>query len=163
MPRFQILGSLALTALSAVIAATPVHASTNPADFSQIDTNADGLINFSEFAAFSESHGQSRTQAAQIFIDLANGDVLISKKEYVSGDRVSDRPTWERGYALPALETDVELVEPALMGTGPFGSVPAQGQIIEVTPNEEVAGEVIRTFEDERQNGDIILSSNDYR
>jgi hypothetical protein len=163
MPRFQIISGLALTALSTMILTLPAHASTNPADFSQIDTNADGLINFSEFATFSEAHGQTRTQAAQVFIDLANGDVLISKNEYVSGVRVSERPIGNRSYVLPALETDVEIVEPAPLGTGPYGPVPAQGQIIEITPNEEVAGEVIHTFEDERQDGRILMSSNDYR
>jgi hypothetical protein len=154
MPRFQILNMLALSVVTALCIAAPATASTSPNDFNKIDTNSDGEINFSEFAAFSESNGQTRTQAAQIFIDLANGDVLISKKEYLYGARVSESPTWERGYALPALESEVEIVEPSDAVT--YQPVPAQGQIIEITPNEEVAGEVIRTFEDERQGGDVI-------
>lgn len=149
MPRFH---TLALATVTALIVAIPAHASSAPGNFNQIDTNADGVINFSEFTTFSEANGQTRTQAAQIFIDLANGDVLISKKEYLYGVSVADSPTWERGYALPDLEDNIKPVEPAVIETTTYEPVPA----IEITPNEEVAGEVIHTFEDELQKGDIL-------
>ncbi|MGJ8559094.1 MAG: hypothetical protein ACSHX3_02545 [Litorimonas sp.] len=149
MPRFH---TLALATATALIVAIPVHASSAPSNFNQIDTNADGVINFSEFTTFSEANGQTRTQAAQIFIDLANGDVLISKKEYLYGVSVADSPTWERGYALPDLEDDIESVEPAAIETTSYEPVPA----IEITPNEEVAGEVIYIFEDEPPEGNLL-------
>lgn len=156
MSRFKTLDALALAAVTVLIVTLPAHASAKPSNFNQIDTNADGVINFSEFTTFSEANGQTRTQAAQIFIGLANGDVLISKKEYLYSVSVSESPTWERGYALPALETQIESVEPAPLEIDTYEMVPPQGQIIEITPNEEVAGEVIRSFEGERQDGDII-------
>lgn len=156
MPRFETQTAFALTALITLIVALPAYANSKLGDYNQIDTNADGVINFSEFTTFSEANGQTRTQAAQTFIDLANGDVLISKKEYLYGVSVLESPTWERGYALPALETQIEPVEPAPLETKTYEAVPIQGQIIGITPNEEVAGEVTRAFEAERQDGDII-------
>lgn len=138
MPQFQTLNTIALAAVTALIVALPAQATTVSASFAQLDTNVDAVIDFAEFSAFAKSQGQTRTQAAQTFIKLANGDVLITKTEYLYGVSVEQSPTWKRGYTLPDLEDEVEAVE----------TLTLQGKIIEITPNEEVAGEVIRAFED---------------
>lgn len=142
MPRFRSINASVLTNLTVLIATLPAYANIDPADFSQLDTNVDAVIDFAEFSAFAKSQGQTRTQAAQTFISLTNGDALITEKEYRLGADLLDNPAQARSYALPTLEGEVETVD----------TVTLQGQIIEVTPNEEIAGEVIRAFEDDRQN-----------
>lgn len=150
MPRTQYLPALlSATAFCAALSpalptfAANTVATTPPTDFTQIDTNADGVINFSEFAAFAASQDITRTQAAQTFIDLANGDVLITKSEYMLGVRVSESSTWKQGYDPAAISTQDALTETEDEPT------PVRGRILDITPNEEVAGEVIRSFEDD--------------
>lgn len=136
-PYFRtVVSAAAFCAALTVTAAMPAFATPTPADFTQIDTNADDVINFSEFAAFAATQDITRTQAAQTFIDLANGDVLITQSEYMLGVRVTEGPTWEQGYN-PA---------PVLADDAP---TPVRDRILDITPNEEVAGEVIRRFEDD--------------
>lgn len=146
VPRLQTLEALSLAAVMALIIALPARAQTLPDDFDQLDVNADAIVEFSEFAAFAERQGQTRTQAAQSFIALTHGDAVITKADFLFAAQVQTSPTWERGYSLPLLEGDIEEVE----------TVTLQGRIIDNTPNEEVAGEVIRTFEDGRLDDDIL-------
>lgn len=146
MPRIQIITTFALTTVTALMCALPVPANTGAEDFNQLDTNADAVINFAEFSAFAATQGQTRTRAAQTFIDLANGDMLITKVEYLFGVSVTESPTWTRGYALPELTTDVETIE----------TVTLDGQTIEITPNEEIASEAIRPFEGGRLEDDLL-------
>jgi len=146
VPRSQTFEALSLAAVMALIVALPVHAQTWPDNFSQLDTNADAVIEFSEFAAFATQQGQTRTQAAQSFIAMTHGDAVITKADFLFAVRVETSPTWERGYSLPGLDGDIEDVE----------TVTLQGRIIDITPNEEVAGEVIHSFEDNRLDDDIL-------
>jgi hypothetical protein len=146
VPRPQTLEAFSLAAVMALIIALPTRAQTLPDDFNQLDVNADAIVELSEFAAFAERQGQTKTQAAQSFIALTHGDTVMTKADYLLGVRVETSATWERGYSLPLLDGEIEEVE----------TVTLQGRIIDITPNEEVAGEVIRSFEDNRLDDDIL-------
>lgn len=154
MLRCHIRSVIAVAATIVLIAPVEAYATSNadenqsPAAFSQIDTNADDVITFSEFAAFAATQGQPRAQAAQTFLDLANGNVLITLPEYRSGVTASDSPQ--------PIGTDIDTDEMHPTETDPYSPRALYGRILSVTPNEEVAGEVIRAFEAERWDEDSV-------
>lgn len=154
MVHFKIMAGLMLAALATLIITGSAQANTYLGDFNDMDTNADGGIDFPEFAAVLCAQGQTQTQAAQVFIRLSDGDALISKREYLYNIRVSETPSAQHGYHVSALktpqDTNIDRAVPIK------GQIIGQGQIIEITPNEEVAGEVVHAFEAERQDDDII-------
>lgn len=147
MPRFYKRPAAALAGAALMI--IPIAACA-AADFDQIDTNANGVINFSEFAAFAITQDQSPSQAAQTFINLAQDDVLITRSEYRQGVRLFGHPRWDQDVAMTPLTPDVETMfdVPAL----PFG------RVVNITPNEEVAGEVIHAFEAEYWDDDVMAT-----
>lgn len=112
-----------------------------PDRFDTLDTDANGAVNFAEFSAFAKTQGVPRTRAAQSFIRLASGDSLISQADFLYGVDVQESPNWARGYDT-------------VSGFDLSGDY--YGEIIDITPNEEVAGEVIRTFEFEVEANEIL-------
>ena len=52
-----------------------------PKDFSDLDTNSDSRVNFSEYQAYARAQGVSATEAAQDFVRAAQGDAVLTEDE----------------------------------------------------------------------------------
>lgn len=125
-----------------------------PEDFSVLDTNADDQIDFAEFSQFAATQDISRTLAAQRFVAMSAGNAVITRGEYFLAREVSESPTWRDGYALKPMSEPVSDVEPAELTTSE--PMETDQTLYEKTPNEEVAGVVIRSFENDPWNSGLF-------
>lgn len=151
MPRFKTTDAIALAAFMALAIALPVPAQTLPDNFNTLDANADAVVDFEEFAAFATQQGDTPTHAAQTFITLTHGNPVMTPADFLYGLKIAQSPTWNHGYDIAASsdafdETDTSFDAP----------YKPQGRILDITPNEEVAGELIRRFEAVRFDDDVI-------
>ncbi|MGB3456220.1 MAG: hypothetical protein WBG08_00950 [Litorimonas sp.] len=105
-----------------------------PVDMAEIDANGDAVADFEEFARFAAAQGVRPTEAAQHFTQISGDDAVLNAAELFLAARVHESASWTTGY-----EIDV------------FWDADPDGRILEITPNEEVAGEVIHAFEDYRR------------
>ncbi|WP_298918923.1 hypothetical protein [uncultured Algimonas sp.] len=156
MSRFKGVETTALALVGMLLAASPAMALDLPEEFGALDADGSGTVTFAEFAAYARTQDVGPTRAAQFFTQISGEDAQLSPAEYLFAVQVVESPTWEDGYSVRPLDGDVEAVDKAPMVT--------RGRILDVTPNEEVAGELIRHFEDERWederwNDDLLGSS----
>ena len=128
--------ALLLSAAALALPAPDAGALDLPSDPALLDLSGDGVVDFAAFAHFAASQGVSRTEAAQHFTRLSDGDTAISASEYFFAVRVESGASWEAGYdAYADWSEEIDIASDGW------------GRILDITPNEEVAGEVVRAFE----------------
>ncbi len=81
--------------LFSVIALTALTAPAFAADFTTLDVNADGQVDFKEYKAVALKEGKTVTLAAQEFTRMAQGDAILTQDEFFLADALGDQP-----YAL---------------------------------------------------------------
>ncbi|MEM7729295.1 MAG: hypothetical protein AAF311_08470 [Pseudomonadota bacterium] len=128
---------VALILVGAALSLPDAGALELPASIAAIDQDNDRRVEFGEFEAFAAAQGVSSTQAAQHFTRISGDDAVLDPAELLYAVRVAESSTWMDGYDATALVT---LWPDTVDG-------PAQGRILEITPNEEIAGEVTHAFE----------------
>ena len=147
--RLAILGGLCSLLLPGTASALEL-----PRQFDVLDQDADGQVSFAEFSAYARTQDVSTTQAAQHFIKLSAGDATLTEPEFDLATGRTDTASSQDTFSLPPMTEAVSDVERADLTA--MEPVEAESVILEKTPNEEVMGELIRAFEDDRNPDDIV-------
>lgn len=137
-----------------IIAASSAFAIDLPSDFESLDRNKDQEISFSEFSAHLRSQNISPTLAAQHFVKISAGDAVITRTDFERATTRDKPARSSEGYVLQPMTEDISDVDRADLTA--MEPVESEQTMFEKTPNEEVAGEVVRAFEDNRWTDDLI-------
>ena len=150
-------------ALAAILGAGSALAGDTPPTFSDLDTDANGQVSFSEFAKYKEKEGKTLTNAQRQFNVISGGSESFSAEQYEKSFAVKgevDARETDSVVVMPSESTAVKGAVDSGVIVDEFDETPdADPQVQDEQPMSDDAMDTESTMETDSVDTDVMLDT----